>query len=228
MLSYILDPSSDHVRQSFTKLYLGKKGVTKHVDGATTFSAPPLCTIFCLAAIALERDTGKRVFSRKRKFLTKIVKKFELSGVPGVSHRLFLIEAETSTLNPRASPEDVKTLFDKAISTSSRTGFVQDCAIANERCGSYFLRRDDSEWAEYYLTRAMELYGDWGAMEKAKMMKTQYSVLRGKAHDSFSQLSVGLRSRETYESYVVKSHRAEVSQILFDSTSREFGRSVEF
>jgi len=97
-----------------------------------------------------------------------------------MSHRLFLVEAEALTLNPNISEEVVKNAFEEAIRTSSSTGFLQDCAVTNERCGQFFSLKQDSEWARHYLYRAMQLYGDWGAVAKVTIMGTQYPILRSR------------------------------------------------
>lgn len=219
LVSYIMDPNSEQVSRSFDEVYYERFNGHSMLQETLIFSAPPFVMSHCLAAIALERKTGKRKYRRKRKYLLKLVKKFVSNGVPAVSHRLLLIQAEVLALDSKASEIAVKGAFEKAISTAKRTGFTQDCAIANERCGNYFQRQRDTGWAEHYLEKASQLYEEWGATAKTDLMLLQYPFLQKKTEfwRMSSCQSSGLRARERFNSTVADRHNREVAQLIFES-----------
>ena len=70
----------------------------------------------------------------------------------------------------------MKNSFDKAIRTFGREGILSFKALANERAGAYYLALGDSNWAATYLTRAHDLYLDWGAGGKARQMEGKYGA----------------------------------------------------
>mmetsp|Transcript_10194 Transcript_10194/g.14859 ORF Transcript_10194/g.14859 Transcript_10194/m.14859 type:complete len:175 (+) Transcript_10194:3301-3825(+) len=60
---------------------------------------------------------------------------------------------------------------------AGRSGFVHDQALANERAGIFFLETNDEFWASFYLSRARDLYRDWGAQAKVDSMNGMYDSL---------------------------------------------------
>eukprot|EP00957_Ditylum_brightwellii_P168357 12815595-Ditylum_brightwellii.AAC.1 len=68
----------------------------------------------------------------------------------------------------KGEKELAKQKYDAAITTSARTGFIHDRALANERAGIYMLKSGDKYLAFHYLSSAIQLYSRWGAKAKAE------------------------------------------------------------
>ena len=120
-----------------------------------------------LIASALYRCTKRRKYKKEAlKYLTKMRKLVKEKG-PTKVNKFLLMEADfLSTFDESVDSMSVKRSFERAISTSKRSGLMQDAALASELCGSYFLSRGDSDWAAYYYTAAASIYRDWGATAK--------------------------------------------------------------
>lgn len=136
---------------------------------------PYLTQYFGISAlIALDqwRKTRKLGYWKMfRKFRTKLTVWCK-KGNPNGLHIVYMLQAEELAAKKGSKNDDVRAIFEKAISVSSRSGFVHDSALANVRCGKFFLTRNDHFWASHFLTRARELYKGWGAT--AAMMNLDY------------------------------------------------------
>ena len=118
------------------------------------------------------RRTKRRKFKKKaRSAITKMEKWVNDRGVNCV-HKLWLLEAEYATLGGAKGSrrEKIRSAYDSSISTASRAGFLHDAALANERAGIWFQTLGDNFWASSYLSRAYELYREWGAEAKADQL----------------------------------------------------------
>lgn len=76
-----------------------------------------------------------------------------------------------ATVPGKLGYRDIKAKFDEAIRDSQRSGFIQDAALANELCGEYMLtveEEPDDFWPKIYISKAHELYIQWGARGKAE------------------------------------------------------------
>jgi hypothetical protein len=67
--------------------------------------------------------------------------------------------------------------FDEAIAAAARAGFIQDAALANELAGDYFVSICDKYRPTYYLTRARDLYQEWGAHAKVDHLLEKHETL---------------------------------------------------
>jgi len=128
-----------------------------------------------LIALAMARKTRNKKWFKLAKGATKQVKRWVEGKTGNILHLLLLMNAEYDSLSK--SNEDVKRSFDLAISAAGRSGFVHDQALANERAGIFFLETNDEFWASFYLSRARDLYRDWGAQAKVDSMNGMYDSL---------------------------------------------------
>jgi histidine kinase len=137
----------------------------------SSYSTPTLNFFFTgLIAAAMFRKTGKRKYRYQAqnavKSMKTLLKKFN-TGLNNL-HRYYIMLADcAATFEKMKSKEEVRKAFDQAISAASKTGFLQDAALANELCGEFFLEGEDLFWAKHYLTCAYNLYYEWGAGAKA-------------------------------------------------------------
>ena len=92
----------------------------------------------------------------------------------------------------RAEDRPSKERYDTAIRACTDSSFLHLEALMNEHCGMYLLDHFNDEKvkeeAESYLTQAMFLYFDWGALGKVNQLRLRYKFLKGakRAADSTS------------------------------------------
>jgi hypothetical protein len=126
-----------------------------------------------LIALAMAKKTGHHRYRRKSTKFRKLLEKQLSRGNVNCTHYVWILQAAESTLG-RNSDAIVRESFQKAISSAARTGFQQDCALANELAGQYILDREDKHWATLYLCDAYEGYLGWGAKGKADHLFETY------------------------------------------------------
>eukprot|EP00978_Attheya_sp_CCMP212_P048515 scaffold532450_cov102-Attheya_sp.AAC.1 len=141
-------------------------------EADTSLTAYSLAFFSALVSLELSRRQGNRKRRKYRKHALKCIKKMRAwvkAGAINFTHKLVLLQAEYGSLI--SSPDETKKAYNSAIAMAGRSGFMQDCALANERAGMFFARTGDSFWAREYLTRAQELYKEYGALVKADSME---------------------------------------------------------
>lgn len=135
---------------------------------------------FALIRLGLAR---KAPVSKRSALIKKITKEdiqwLEVrvrAGAINCLHKLLILKAEVATFS--ASPDDIDEAFRKATTTAGRSGFSQDEALANELAAAHFLANGNFQKASDYLSRAYELYGDWGARGKVKQLEAKYVLIK--------------------------------------------------
>ncbi|CAB9528682.1 Serine threonine kinase with two-component sensor domain [Seminavis robusta] len=148
--------------------------------GMASYSAPSI-NIFIggLIAASMFRKTGKRKYRAQAQMAVKEMKGLMEKYNTGLNllHRYYILKADCEvTCEKSKSSEEIRKVFDNAISVASKAGFVQDNALAHELCGQHFVDRDDIFWAKHYLTAAHNIYVDWGALAKAEHLSKTRSA----------------------------------------------------
>ncbi|KAL7564070.1 hypothetical protein ACA910_006972 [Epithemia clementina (nom. ined.)] len=159
-----------------------------------------------MTALSLYKLKKKTVYRRKGKKMIKILERWKRNGVVNVRHMLLLLHAEFNSVTHIVF-RDVRRSFDDAISMAARCGFLHFQALGNERAGVYCREKGEHDWGQVYILRSRELYSDWGAMAKVRIMAEQHSeYLEGSAmptyrHGStiYSKARLGDISKEFYK-----------------------------
>jgi hypothetical protein len=141
-----------------------------------------------LAAFAVGHAKGKKKYLHLGTKIIKQVTECVKRGSVNVHPILSLLVAE-ETRTPAK--------YDEVIKLCARSGLIQHQAYMYERAGLALMDQKDEGGAEYYLSLAMELYNDFGALGKVIQLKKQYVFLasssRGHRHSS------GLKARSRHE-----------------------------
>jgi hypothetical protein len=147
-----------------------------------------------LMAFALARSRcEKKCHIQGRKLLKQFEHQTKQGSLNAYPIYMFL-KAEGASIESK-DPENVKILYDDAIKTCSRSGLLHLAAMANERAGRYFLEKHDQSLATFYLSRAFDLYDDWGASGKVDQMKEDYGTLLSKSNGMHKSTSLKARER---------------------------------
>jgi hypothetical protein len=89
---------------------------------------------------------------------------------------LLLLQVEEMSLSTSSCIQDVKGLYNLAISVAGRFDgvYLQNQALACERAGIFCLERKDIVACSAYLTRPRHVYILWVAAAKARQMEVNY------------------------------------------------------
>ncbi|THB65215.1 MAG: hypothetical protein D6B27_09020 [Gammaproteobacteria bacterium] len=91
------------------------------------------------------------------------------------NHKCLLIEAE---LHSRLGQNlQAASLFGTAADIAKSSGIKSDEALVNEVAGKHYLRQKKIKIANVYLTTAKNLYKEWGAEAKVKMIEERYNEI---------------------------------------------------
>lgn len=123
-----------------------------------------------LVAFALAKKTKERKWKRRAARFHREIKRWHQAGNINCHHMVALFEAEKAVVCS-AKQEKVKKKYDEAIAIASRYGLRQDCALANELAGEYFLIVHDSYWGQHYLSQSLKKYEEWGAHAKVTQLR---------------------------------------------------------
>ena len=74
--------------------------------------------------------------------------------------------------------------YESAIAYAEHTQRLRHQALANERCGSFWLDRGNRKVAAVYLRAAVQCYERWGAHAKVRSLLARYETLLGTAQDA--------------------------------------------
>ena len=126
---------------------------------------------FCLYAAAGETKERKydKAASLERSTLQKWVKK---GGVNFV-HQLHILDGKDAAL--KGQETKAKQLYEKAIVTAARGGFLQDAGLANERYALFLLSRNAVIDASHHMKEALRYYSECGASHKVEQLKEKFS-----------------------------------------------------
>lgn len=126
-------------------------------------------------------DTARRKQQSKYKVHAKLMlaklKSWCKKGNPNVQHHEALLLAEDAVMKKRHNVACEQ--YEIAVAMASRSGFIQDSALASERYGDYLLQvcESDKSDAVYRVEEAIRLYKEWGAHVKARQMLKKHSCL---------------------------------------------------
>ena len=131
-----------------------------------------------LCYFGLARKTGHAKYKRAGKKILATISNWVKKGNPNVLHYEKLFQAELAALNGRMSDADL--YYHKAVGLATQSGFIQDAAIINERCGDFFqnIQRKSPGYAIHKIEEACRCYEEWGCSFKAQMLREQYKLNR--------------------------------------------------
>ena len=133
-----------------------------------------------LSALGMRRIPGNwQHRQRSRKISRKNIERLHQwtkQGEPNVYHMYLILLAEEAALN-KGKLVDVKNAYDQAITSAVRSGFLQNAALAEERCALFFLEMGDTDYAENYLRRSHAHYDEWGCKAKLRQLQDKYTFL---------------------------------------------------
>jgi len=86
-------------------------------------------------------------------------------------HKFYLVEAEIYRIQGKTY--QAMDYYDRAISLAQEQGYIQECAIANEIAGLFYLGLGKEKIAKSYLIESHYSYIRWGAIAKTKDLENR-------------------------------------------------------
>lgn len=137
----------------------------------------------------------------KRKSALKKIKKiinrleiWSLSCPENFLHKYQLVKAEYTRVISRYN--EAMDLYDLAISSASKSGYIQEEAIANERAAEFYFEIGRAKVAQVYLTDAYYGYAKWGAIAKVCQLQEKYPDIFSRLQKS-SQTTCSIQTTES-------------------------------
>jgi len=138
-------------------------------------------------------------------------------------HKTLLLQAEYYYL--KGEMENAKIFYDKALTTATENGMVNELAFCWERAGQFFLNTKQDLLADFYLQNAYSTYRRWGADAKLKQMEKRYTHLHsGKPiiwHNDTAQETVQERRGSLDMETVLKASSAISGEIVLSRLLRK-------
>jgi hypothetical protein len=161
---------------------------------------------FALIAVSNARETGKRKYIQEaKKYEAQIREWVHTEGSINMPQKLQLLEAELASVKPnifsctaRQTPtvHSLQVLYDKAIASSRRAGFLQDAALAALLASKAVDVGDDR-----YFRMGMEMLESWGASAVAAHYEKgcpKLAVELGQSSSTLNSRGSGYRSRSRF------------------------------
>ena len=197
----------DKAGECAEKLKQETKGLTKAMVFYPT-------RLFFFALIAIAKFRQRHISKLKRaKFrmeaekYTKTLRSFVSAGGINIVHKVQLLEAELLSLSPKEDVQTVQKMYDSAIVSSSRGGFLNDAALANYLCFQ-FCDDHGEEAATDYLVRSYNLWIDWDARAVADSLWARHPDCFGSSSSaSLNFSSSGYRSRTRFNASLSELHK---------------------
>eukprot|EP00957_Ditylum_brightwellii_P206079 15346708-Ditylum_brightwellii.AAC.1 len=119
----------------------------------------------CLYAMARKNKMKTRKYMVQARHIHKELANCLKEKNPNILHYVSLLNAEKAALIQKKNQEDVRKLYNDAITISARGGYAHDAALAQERFADFLLNTvGDIQEAKYHLEKAIQRYTKWGAM----------------------------------------------------------------
>lgn len=134
-----------------------------------------ICLIYTALYPASEASEQESILKKLEQYLTEFKNYLNLD--PLIHYNKYcLIQAEWNRIKA-AETDATLTLYDKAISTARKCGYLYEEAIALERASAYYREKGIVSIADDYITKAFMCYEKWGCKPKLHLLEKQYTNL---------------------------------------------------
>ncbi len=159
----------------------------KHLDAVRSMSHVPSFHFYAslagLAAFPDQDGTTRRKTLKRAAGAQRDMKKWAVRAPSNYLHKYWLLKAERARVKGR----DLQAMesYDKAIELASKSGYIQEEALANELAARFYFSRSRDKAARPYLEDALSGYARWGAAAKVKSLTGDYpDILEGTGGDA--------------------------------------------
>ncbi len=109
------------------------------------------------------------------KKLAKQIKQWADFCPQNYEHKYLIVAAEIARVS--GDVNSAMSLYDRAIESAEKAGFIQCEALANELYASFWLNQNQSRVAKTFIKEAHYLYQHWGAVAKCNLIEEQWPLV---------------------------------------------------
>src|SRR5262249_8216588 len=131
-----------------------------------------------------------------------------------------LVGAEIARLEGREL--EAERLYEDAIGSARKHGFVQDEAISHEAAARFHADRGFATIAQAYLRNARSCYARWGASAKVEQLERDHADLREDTLFSRLGITIGVPVEQIDVATVVKASHVILGEIVLDRLLKAF------
>lgn len=157
--------------------------LANQIPCSTLVMTDPFFRSLSLYGMARRYNHGGAATGRRMYYLhhanqaRKVIKNYVRKGNPNSRHLESFLNAEHASLDKRTHQVAMKH-YEVATVMASRSGFIQDAALANEHFGKFLLNDiGDEEMGAFRIHQSIRLYNEWGSRRKAWILEKEFEDL---------------------------------------------------
>ncbi|WP_198648556.1 AAA family ATPase [Cyanothece sp. BG0011] len=162
----------------------------KYIGEMLTAGSPKFLFYYCLTHLAIYDRKSDEEQQNIIKKVTHHQKNMKLLSSHNPQHYLgkfYLIEAELSRV--LSEEKNAREYYDQAIKAFEKSDYSHEQAIAYELAAKFYLQKEHTHLAYYYLQNAHYYYNVWGAISKVKNLEEIYPYLLSKDNISPNKIN---------------------------------------
>jgi diguanylate cyclase (GGDEF)-like protein len=186
-----------------------------------------VCSFLVLAANIPnmgKKEAGKAIGRLKKEY--KYIKSWAEYNEVNFKHLKYMLEAELARIDGKTYK--AYELYEIAIQTAGRNGFIRDEALANELTAKMFLKGGMKKQASFYMMEAFKGYQAWGADAKTRHMAEKYGQLLKLSESAEKTFKadgiVGLKDIDLMS--VISAYRAVAKEVQLPNLLRQIMKIV--
>lgn len=168
----------------------------KYIGEMLTAGSPKFLFYYCLTHLAIYDQKSEKEQQSIIKKVTNHQTNLNLLATHNPSHYLgkfYLIEAELYRV--LGDDKNARECYDQAITAFEKSNYIHEQAIAYELAAKFYLNKEHTHLAHYYLQDAYYYYQVWGATAKLKHLEETYPQLISKDNYSPKKLKTKITEK---------------------------------
>ncbi|NTS77030.1 response regulator [Catenovulum sp. SM1970] len=183
-------------------------------SGMFAFSNFHFYRALCLINLAFKDSNFTTKYKKLAKVSLKTIAKLAKSSPINHQHRHLFLQASMFQLE--GEHYQASDFYQQAIDMARENGFIQECALFNEKVAASYLLRKQQSLTEHHLRQACYYYGLWGAKGKLKQLENEQEKLLG-THNALSAKKDDNASFEGLDlASIIKASQVIAKEIVFD------------
>ncbi len=126
-----------------------------------------------MTALKIFQRKKKKAWIKKTEKSLAIMKKVAENSEWNFQNKVYLLEAELSSVSEHIDNGETLEKYKKAIEVAKRSKFIHEEGLACELTGFHSNRVGDNANALYFFRRAKECYNEWGSRMKVKFIDNE-------------------------------------------------------
>ncbi|MGK7954185.1 MAG: AAA family ATPase [Crocosphaera sp.] len=203
----------------------------KYIGEMLTAGSPKFLFYYCLTYLAIYDQQSEKEQEIIIKKITQYQIDMELLAIQNPSHYLgkfYLIEAELYRV--LGEDNNAREYYDQAITSLNKSDYIHEKAIACELAAKFYLKKEYTHIAYYYLQDAHYYYKIWGAIAKVNQLEETYPKLLSidtfLRQDIKTKTTVKTLSKELDLNSILKASQAISGEIILKNLLEKLMKNI--